>query len=177
MRVFCRDVRITWVAHALPLYVARFGLSPAEGMELYASMELHQLIDAIPGSNSARGISAAAAARAPNVSGLRPLTRGVHPHFLRDPLLMGCMYVNPLVEVPDMRCIQSLYLSTYGIDLPTEYHAYMSGSGSTGASGEYADMDFAAFMHQFIALLHVASCSIQMLVCVHGRKVSKVVPR
>lgn len=151
------------MAHALPLYVARFSLSPAEGMELYASLQVHQLLD-----TSAEHAARQRTSKASSSAGLVTLTRGVHPYFLRDPLLMGCMYVIPTVEVPDMRGLQSLYTSTYGIDLASEYHAHMS-------TGD-ADTNFAAFMHQFIALLHVTACSIQLLACVQGKKVSKLVP-
>jgi hypothetical protein len=51
----------------------------------------------------------------------KSLVKGVHAHFLRDPSHLGGMHMLPTAEVPDTRCVQSLYLAIHSMSLPSEY--------------------------------------------------------
>ena len=167
----CRDARLMWVAHVLPIYVVRFSLSPRDALQLYASMDLREMLSAIRNIK----IPPARAKSQPHSFDLCSLTRGVHQHFLSDPLLLGCMYMNPEVKIPDTHCVQGLYMATYGIDLCTEYQTVCGAEYSLGTSAE-PSADVSSFMHKFISLVHVAACSLQLLVCIRSKKVAKVVP-
>lgn len=196
-----KEFRVLWMAHVLPIYVVRFDLSPDEGMQLFASMEVQKMLQRTPsgsGSASTPGVVAAAAPmwrtlmNAANASSgvatnsrgslgskvassllLRDVMRGVNREFLSDPHKMGCMFLDPLVQVPDTRSIQALYLSHFGIDLATEYKSNQPLIGFEEDSGSGQN----TFMHQYINLLHVVGSAAQLLLSAREQKNSKILPK
>lgn len=100
------DKRVAWMQHVLPIYVVRFSLTPGEALKLYSSMDLGSVFGPLHTSSTTT---------------FRALVKGVHPRFLRDPSSIGGMHMLPTAEVPDTRCVQSLYLAMHSISLPSEY--------------------------------------------------------
>lgn len=154
---------IFWAAHVLPLYATRFALTPRECMRMLISLRLEEWVgesNSLSGGEGAKGKGAAT---------MDMLLETINIAYTDHRNAKGRVFVNAF-SVPEMRSIETLYQSHFGISVRGEYARVV---GPLLSSVEEAE----AFMDLFIAYTHVICCTLQLLCCLRDKKILACVPR